>query len=158
MPEPKNNAFCDFPGISRLLDEECRRRWLNFWSDWKTLARYQADIAASYRTIMFMGLQGFQGLLQLAPRNLAQNINPLSFSIFDFTREIKGSTELEGRIVTEVAGYGSQLGIILDVLELILQQDAPKTNALTDAEAVYKRQRLVHLMEDIRNFKERAAC
>ncbi|SPF43367.1 hypothetical protein SBDP1_440025 [Syntrophobacter sp. SbD1] len=89
-----------------------------FWKAWSLISRFQDDIADNYKNIFW----SYQKFLQLAPTYLSQPILPWSFSLMQFTKEIKGSPALEHKIVTEVAGYGSQLGTIMDFLELVSKQ------------------------------------
>lgn len=123
-----------------------------FWREWEIISRYQASIAANYRT-MFLGFDLYNKLLQLAPTYLSQVINPWSFSLMHFTREIKGSAALEQKIITEVAGYGSQLGTIIDALEVI-DRELKLSERLKDPEAIYRIERLRHLAEDIKKAKD----
>ncbi len=114
------------------------------------ISRHQAAIAAHYRSMF--GFEAYQRLLQLAPAYLSQSINPWSFSLMNFTQQIKGSAVVEEKIITEVAGYGSQLGTIIDVVELLVEK-LELRNGRQDHEAIYKVMRLKHLAEDINKAK-----
>ena|SRR5437899_630158 len=107
-----------------------------FWKNWGVISESQKDILENYRGGF---AEEYQKFLQLAPKNLNQTINPWSFSLVQFTREIKGDPAVEYKILTEVAGYGSQLGTILDflgVLEKACQLDAKKLKDAKQVEAV----------------------
>lgn len=84
-----------------------------FWKDWGVVSQYQSDVWENYRNALF---GGFRAWLQLAPTFLSQSINPWSFSLVQFTEQIKGTPSKEYKILKEVAGYGSQLGTIMDFL------------------------------------------
>ena len=66
-----------------------------------------------------------------APENLAQAINPWSWwfganasdnqnSLINVTTYKSGNPRLEHKIIHEVAGYGMQLGLIEEMIELLL--------------------------------------
>ncbi len=81
-----------------------------------------------------------------------QNILPWSFSLLQFTREIKGTPELETKIVTEVAGYGSQLGTIMDVIE-VMQKEYPIDVKTLDEEEAYMYLKFKEPVKDIGKLK-----
>src|SRR5436853_7740482 len=89
---------------------------LPFWRSWSILSQYQKDIWNNYRDALW---GHYERLLQLVPTTLSQTINPWSFSLMQFTSQIKGDPVIERKILTEVAGYGSQLGTIMDLLEVL---------------------------------------
>src|SRR5438876_11260008 len=89
---------------------------LPLWRSWSVVSQYQKDILENYRTAL---CGHFERILQLAPTALSQTINPWSFSLMQFTNQIKGNPVIERKILTEVAGYGSQLGTIMDFLEVL---------------------------------------
>jgi len=78
---------------------------------------------------------------------------PWSFSLLQFTREIKGTPELEAKILTEVAGYGSQLGRGMDIIEVMQKKYTIDVKTLDEGE-VYMYLRFKKLVKDIRNLKE----
>lgn len=123
---------------------------VSFWENWNLISRHQAAIAANYRSMF--GFDAYQSLLQLAPTYLSQSINPWTFSLMNFTQQIKGSAVVEEKIITEVAGYGSQLGTIIDVVELLVEK-LESRNGTQDHEAIYKVMRLKHLADDINKAK-----
>ncbi len=100
------------------------------------------DVVTQYQKSVFENVKGmcpwvdwYQDLLKLAPTNLMQEIlRGWSFSIFNFTKEIRGNPQLESKIVTEVAGYGSQLGTIMDFLSVLEKQQKLDLNSLTEQE------------------------
>ena|SRR5437867_3275182 len=115
---------------------------LPFWRSWETVSQCQKDITDNYRNA-FLG--EFQRLTQLAPTYLSQAINPWSFSLMQFTSQIKGSPATEYKILKEVAGYGSQLGTIMDFLEVVekaCQAQLKKVDAPEERAAIQKFQDL----------------
>jgi hypothetical protein len=114
-----------------------------FWRDWGVISESQKGILDNYRGSFS---DEYQKFLQLAPNNLSQTINPWSFSLIQFTRQIKGDPAAEYKILTQVAGYGSQLGTILDflgVLEKACQLDPKKLKDPKQIDAVTKFRELV---------------
>lgn len=91
---------------------------LPFWGVWNFISKYQKDIIDNYRNALFGNLR-WDTLMSLVPSNLSQVINPTSFSLIQMTKEMKGTPSVEARILTDVAGYGSQLGTMMDVLEIL---------------------------------------
>src|SRR5260370_20475727 len=87
-----------------------------FWRHWGTISQSQKEIVDNYRSA---ASDEYQKFLQLVPTTLSQTINPWSFSLVQFTDQIKGNPEIERKIITQVAGYGSQLGTILDFLGVL---------------------------------------
>ncbi len=121
------------------------------WKHWYLISKYQRDIVANYWDSLFQ-TDCFNQAFQFAPTWLSQTINPWSFSLFQFTKEIKGSSALEYKILTEVAGYGSQLGKIIDVLEIIEKENILKTDDLNESDK-YKINKFKELAEDIKRAK-----
>ncbi|CAM3670436.1 hypothetical protein VA7868_00220 [Vibrio aerogenes CECT 7868] len=107
-------------------DEESSLQYLNHLRDqFKVLSEisvYQKKITRNYQD-MFWGVEPFQELINLCPKFLQQTINPWSFSLISLTKEMKGKADLEADIVQEVASYGSQLGTVIDFLELIAEKE-----------------------------------
>ena len=126
--------------------------WIEFWKDWYFISKYQKDILDNYKNAFF-GVDVFQRFIQLVPSYLWQNINPWSFSLFQFTKEIKGSPALEQKIITEVAGYGSQLGTIIDFLETIERECQIDPKKLKTSEDIYKFYKFKDLAEKINKIK-----
>lgn len=120
-----------------------------FWKSWALISQYQRDIWENYRNALS---GGFQNWLQLAPTYLSQSINPWSFSLFQFTKEIRGTPNKEYKILTEVAGYGSQLGTIMDYLEVLEKNTALNPEALSP-EDNYRICKFHDLVEQIRKAK-----
>jgi len=120
-----------------------------FWQAWAMISQYQRDIFENYGSVMFAG---FRPWLQLAPNNLNQSILPWTFSLFQFTKEIKGSPDKEYKILTEVAGYGSQLGTIMDYLE-VLERKGPLDLKSLDPEEIYKVYKFRQLVAQVNKVK-----
>ena len=99
---------------------------------------------------MFFGNELLHSFFQLAPSYLSQVINPWSFSLMQFTKEVKGSPELEYKILTKVDGYGGQLGTIIDYLEMV--SGHLQLGQLTDEET-YKSLRFKNLANEINDIK-----
>src|SRR3954453_9189484 len=110
MKKPNSATPTSVP--NDVEQEESLHSFIPFWRNWEIISKYQKDIADNLRDAAWG--DGFQKSLQLAPTNLVQSILPSSFSLFQFTKEMRGNPAVETKIVSEVAGYGSQLGTILD--------------------------------------------
>lgn len=126
---------------------------LPVWRSWSSVSQYQKDIWCNYRDAIW---GQYERILQLAPNTLSQTINPWSFSLFQFTSQIKGNPAIEQKILTNVAGYGSQLGTILDflhVLEKTWEADAKKPR---DSEDLLKVEKFQKLVADIERAKASA--
>jgi DNA-binding ferritin-like protein (Dps family) len=92
-----------------------------FWRNLELISEYQRGILEN---CLWLWTQGAKTWMQFAPTNLFQNIlGGWNFSAIQFTRQIKGNPEIESKILTEVAGYGSQLGTIMDYLEVVSKQE-----------------------------------
>lgn len=115
---------------------------LPFWKAWADVSESQRRIMENYQSPFADELKAFP----LAPQNLSQNINPWSFSLIQFTQKMKTSNPAaEYKIVRDVASYGSQLGTImdfLDVLEKAFASELKKVKDPGDLEAVKKFQLL----------------
>jgi hypothetical protein len=136
--------------MTTAISKEIKQLNLPYWMNLDLVSGYQDSIVSNYRHMLF-GMDVAHAWLNLAPKFLAQTINPWSFSLVNLTNEMKGSGRLEGDIITEVASYGSQLGTIIDFLEL-LEKRLDGKHALTEDE-IYHRQRFKHLAEDIKRAK-----
>jgi hypothetical protein len=117
--------------------------------DWTLISRYQKIIFNNFSN-MFFGNELLHSFFQLAPSYLSQVINPWSFSLMQFTKEVKGSPELEYKILTKVDGYGGQLGTIIDYLEMV--SGHLQLGQLTDEET-YKSLRFKNLANEINDIK-----
>jgi hypothetical protein len=118
--------------------------------NWSIISRYQKMIYDNFSSMSF-GNDLFHSFLQLAPSYLSQVINPWSFSLMQFTKEVKGSPELEYKILTRVDGYGGQLGTVIDYLEVLSEH--LKLDNMSD-EDTYKWLRFKNLAQDIKRIKE----
>ena len=124
------------------MEEQTETDFIQYYADflksimpimesWSLISRYQKIIYDNLSSMTF-GNDLFHSFVQLAPSYLSQVINPWSFSLMQFTKQIKGSPELEYKILTEVDGYGSQLGTIIDYLEVISKD--VKVDGMSDEE------------------------
>ncbi|MDB6022080.1 MAG: hypothetical protein JWQ04_1937 [Pedosphaera sp.] len=124
-----------------------------FWRNWGIVSESQKEIMDNYRS----GTSDeYQKFLQLVPTNLSQTINPWSFSLVQFTNQIKGNPVIERKIITEVAGYGSQLGTILDflgVLEKVVKLEKAK---LTDPKQIDAVAKFHDLVKQVNQVKQQA--
>ncbi len=121
-----------------------------FWKNWGTISESQRKILENYRNGFF---EEFQKFLQLAPNNLSQTINPWSFSLISLTQQMKGQPATEYKILTQVAGYGSQLGTILDFLQVLENEcglDEKKLRDPKQIEAVQKFRDLVRSVNAVK--------
>lgn len=123
---------------------------LPFWREWSTVSQLQRNIWANYRDAL--GGQ-WERVLQLAPNTLSQTINPWSFSLL----QIKGNPVIERKIVTGVAGYGSQLGTIMDFLEVLEKTTHLDPTKLKDAKDRQKVEKFQRLLQDVKEVKASAA-
>jgi hypothetical protein len=88
----------------------------DFWKLLADISEYQVAIAENAREIFFGTM--VKNFIRLAPDFLSQTINPWQFSLFCFNSGYHSSDlELERNIVKK-AGYGSQLGTVLDYIKL----------------------------------------
>lgn len=124
-----------------------------FWEYCSGISKLQKNTAENYKNIFF-GMETYKQFMQLAPTNLQQAINPWSFSLMSFTKEIKGTPTLEHKIITEVAGYGSQIGTILDFLEILAEQYPIDEKKLKEPEDICKFYNFRDLVEKINKVKE----
>lgn len=127
---------------------------MEFWQNCAYISKYQKDIANNYQDIFF-GVGTYKRFMQLAPDILHQTINPMAFSLMNFTNEIKGDSALEAKILKEVAGYGSQLGTIIDFLELLEKEHPIDKEKLKETKEILQVHRFKELAEKIENIKEK---
>jgi hypothetical protein len=126
--------------------KEVKQLNVPYWMNLDLVSGYQDSIVSNYRHMLF-GIDLAHAWLNLAPKFLAQTINPWSFSLVNLTNEMKGSGPLESNIITEVASYGSQLGTIIDFLELLEKRLDGKSPL--NEEEIYRRHKFKHLAADI---------
>jgi hypothetical protein len=115
-----------FESYTRML-----KSVIPFWEHCYLISQYQKGIFRNYLET-FLNFDLIEQFFRLAPTNLTQSINPWSFSLIQFTKEIKGSPALEYKILTEVSGYGSQLSKIIDFLEIIEKEKILKPDELSE--------------------------
>lgn len=78
--------------------------------------------------------------VQLAPSQLAQTINPWSWTfgqvgLFNINLGSSGDPDLEARILGEVGSYGRQLGRMGDVMKILMQRIDPASLSPAEKEA-----------------------
>ena len=132
--------------MKMAISKEVKQLNVPYWMNLDLVSGYQDSIASNYRHMLF-GMDLAHAWLNLAPKFLTQTINPWSFSLVNLTNEMKGSGRMESDIITDVASYGSQLGTIIDFLELIEKRLDGKSPL--DEEEIYRRHKFKHLVEDI---------
>lgn len=122
---------------------------------WQKLARLAAcqEEAIGHWQRALLGAYAPQAWVQLAPTWLKQTINPWSFSLVNFIGETKGDAELEAEILTRVAGYGSQLGTLIDAFAAIAPTAQERAQLPPDAQRALLRLEL--LAADIEKLKQR---
>lgn len=135
------------------LIEEARQT-AELWKQLAQIAKWQRRTVSHYQEMM--GWPGyFPFNLGLAPKNLSQAINPTSFELFQFIGAMRGETQTEMDIVTEVAGYGSQLGTIIDALLTVLPKETeePDLSKLSQHErcAIVRLRELAKYIEEAKN-------
>jgi len=132
--------------------EEPLKSSIPYWRNLDIITQYQKDISQNVRGA-FWWADWYPKVLQLAPTNLWQDIlRGWSFSVFQFTKEIRGNPTVEAKILTEVAGYGSQLGTIEDFLEVLAKHARLDEKALNE-EDMYKVLRFRELVREIKKVK-----
>lgn len=98
--------------------------------------------------------------MKFVPENLAQAINPWSWwlnasdntnALININNIKSGNPKLEQKIVTEVAGYGMQLGVIEDMLDMMIGF-LPKSQLTEEQKKIIERFKVMR--EDIRVHKE----
>jgi len=124
-----------------------------FWMNLETISGCQRAILENWASVW---MQGFQAWVQLAPTNLWQSILPgWNVSLFQVIREMKGNPDVESQIVKEVAGYGSQLGTLMDYLGVVSKHERISVKDL-DAEDAAKYVRFQDLVEKVERIKKQA--
>lgn len=127
---------------------------LSLFKSLDMLSFYQKQISENLKGSLWFG-DIWQSWLQMAPTNLWQDIlRNWSFSVINFTNQVKGNPELEAKIVKGVAGYGSQLGTIMDFLEVLAKNDRNLKN-IHDTDDRFKIFRFVDLLDKINKAKGR---
>ena len=122
-----------------------------FWRNLDILTRYQKSVWDN----LTPWVQNIHDLFGMAPQRLWQSILPWSFSAFQFTNDIQGDPELEYKILTRVAGYGSQLGTIMDFLQVLAKRIKPElTHGQTEPD-LFKVLKFYDLLKNINQAKGR---
>ena len=142
------------PQSHSTTEEESLQASIPFWRNWEIISQYQNEIAENLRRAWWG--DGFQKALQFAPTNLWQSILPSSFSLVQFTKEMRGNPATESKIISEVAGYGTQLGAILDFLEVLEKKYPLDIKKMGDEEDIYKVMKFKELVQKIKKAKESA--
>lgn len=124
-----------------------------FWENFYLISKYQKNILDNYLDAFF-NVDMFKMFIRFAPTYLTQSINPWSFSLIQFTKELKGSPFLEYKILTEVAGYGSQLSKIIDFLE-IFEKKYPLIMEEMEHTDIYRYHKFKELVEDLKSMKDK---
>jgi hypothetical protein len=125
-----------------------------FWKSWDAISESQKSILENYRAPL---MDEYQKFIQLAPNNLSQTINPWSFSLFQITQQMKSSNPaVEYKIVKDVAGYGSQLGTIMDFLGVLDKMFQSELAKITDPQSQQAIEKFRLLATQIKNVKESA--
>ena len=140
--EPSHNA--DEP-LAQLLP---------FWRNLQLITQYQNSI---WKNLLPPWWNAWQDAFRLAPSRLTQSILPWSFSAFQFTNEIQGNPEVEYKILTQVAGYGSQLGTIMDFVELMARRIHPDLTTGQTNPDLYKVLKFYDLLKKIEQAKGEVA-
>jgi hypothetical protein len=124
-----------------------------FWRNLELITEYQKDIWGNLTPPWWDAWREF---FRLAPTRLTQSILPWSFSAFQFTNEIQGDPQIEYKILTRVAGYGSQLGTIMDFLEVLAKRIHPSLTSDQTEPDLYKVLKFYGLLKKIDRVKGRA--
>jgi hypothetical protein len=122
-----------------------------FWHNWGRVSQSQKEILDNYRSPFW---DEYEKFLRLAPSSLNQTINPWSFSLIQFTNQIKGDPPIEYKILTQVAGYGSQLGTILDFLGVLARVCRLDEKNLKDREEIDAVERFYELVDRVNQVKQ----
>lgn len=139
------------PSIESLIEET--KQYVKYWEQLAELAKLQKRALGHWQGMF--GWPSFASFLpSLAPTNLSQPINPWNISLFQVVRETRGHAQTEVDILTEVAGYGSQLGTVIDALLTLLPKDEAARRALGE-EGLCAVMRLEQLARDIEEVKKR---
>jgi hypothetical protein len=113
-----------------------------------------AAMADSQKQMLASWSQWLQSSPAFAPAQFLQNILPNWELAPDFTFNIGRSSDpaLEEKIVNDVAGYGSQLGTILDYLEILENKERLLAKPLRKHDKV-KVARLITLIDQVNKAK-----
>ncbi len=144
-----HNGETELPGASART-AEALAAWIPFWRELELLTRYQRSV---WGNLMPPWSEAWQNLFRLAPERLWQSILPWSFSAFQFTNEIQGDPELEYKILTRVAGYGSQLGTVMDFLEVMANRIQPPLKSGQNEAALFKVLKFYDLLNEVNKAK-----
>jgi hypothetical protein len=126
---------------------------LSFYKNLNTLTYYQKGISENLKGTFWFA-DAWQSWMQPAPTNLWQDIlRNWSFSLINFTSQVKGQPELEAKILKDVAGYGSQLGTTMDFLEVLARTGG--VDKIKDADDQFKVFKFVDLLDKINRAKGR---
>jgi hypothetical protein len=140
-------------GVGGLVADQSSalQQSIPFWRNLDIISQYQRAVFENWTASW---TDHFQRCLQLAPTNLWQSILPMNFSCIQFTQTIRGNPALESKILTQVAGYGSQLGTIMDFLQVVAKRTGMTISRLRDNEEdVYKLVRFEDLIRRINRAK-----
>jgi hypothetical protein len=124
-----------------------------FWKIATDISEYQLKYVENYQEMLF-GSKTAKSFIGMAPQYLWQPIfsNNRLFGI-----EYHGDRQIEQEIVKK-AGYGSQLGTIIDFLDLIEKTNPLPTNNLTTQkkkDVYYRYKALSTVVSDVKkNFKK----
>jgi hypothetical protein len=121
-----------------------------FWKNWGLISESQKGNLENYRTPFS---EEYRKFIQLAPSSVDQTINPWSFSLIQITKQMRSTNPaMEYKILKNVAGYGSQLGTIIDFLGVLEKACLPELKKMkgSDLEAIENFRRLA---KAIRNAK-----
>jgi hypothetical protein len=124
-----------------------------FWRNLEFITQYQKQIWGNLTPSWW---DAWQQMFRLAPSRLTQSILPWSFSAFQFTNEIQGNPDVEYKILTQVAGYGSQLGTIMDFLEVLAKRIHPDLTSGQTNPDLYKVLKFYDLLKKIDAAKGRS--
>ena len=148
MSAPTSGADQASTTLNHLLGLQIKH-----WKQLAELATLQEKACRHWQRIWFGGTTP-SNLFQLAPDFLQQTINPTSFSVFNLTSNTRSNPFTESHIVKYVAGYGSQLGTLMDALMAVIE--ALEKNKTLDANSPTKAVfRLKDLSEQIEAAKDR---
>jgi len=152
QPAPVLSQATTGNGAPATKLDEWLQEQASFWRNLEIISEYQRGVLENWT---FLWTNSFQNWAQLAPTNLWQSIlQGWNFSVFQFTREIKGNPALETKILKEVAGYGSQLGTIMDFLEVVTRHTGLKLEDLKNDEDPARFVRFNDLLRKIERVKK----
>ncbi|MGH3426506.1 MAG: hypothetical protein ACRDQZ_02850 [Mycobacteriales bacterium] len=113
-----------------MLDDHCGSQPLNPWQAWLSMFGIRAPLSG----------------------DVTQDISP-SFGLVNINATSSGNPELEKRIVTQVAGYGRQLGKLVEAVDVLVRQQSRQGLDEADIDAL---EQLHKLAERIAEVKEEA--